>query len=104
MDTKGKSTKIFDWNKAARILRERNAKDASAGLREDWEWTCDEILRDGKIVNTEDPYLASTWATPSLEIDGDTIDCFIMESESPGWDENTVWPESAVKIFNAIKE
>ena len=28
---------VFDWNKAARIIKEQNPKIASAGLSGDWE-------------------------------------------------------------------
>lgn len=100
---RGKPLMVFDWDKAAQLIRERGAKRASAGLSGDWEYTGGSIFRDGKPVPGEDTYvyLASTWATPELDIDGEVIDCFRMQDQSPGWDSNTYWPESALAILNA---
>lgn len=98
---RGNEAKVFDWEKAARLIKERGATSASAGLSQDWEYTGGEILRDGKPVPHEDTYvyLASTWATPELEIDGEIIDCYRMESETPGWNSATYWPDKALAIL-----
>lgn len=96
---RGKSLMVFDWDKAARIIRERNAKEASAGLSGDWEYTGGAILTDGKPNMDEYTYLASTWATPELEVDGDIIDCYIMEDKTE-WDSSTKWPETALAILD----
>ena len=32
-----KELMVFDWNKAARLIKERKPFVASAGLRDDWE-------------------------------------------------------------------
>lgn len=100
---RGKDLMVFDWDKAARIIKERGATSASAGLSGDWGYTGGEIFSDGK-PNTEDyTYLASTWATPELNVDGDIIGCFIMESEVPEeWGtgySDVKWPESALAIL-----
>ena len=99
---RGKEMMVFDWNKAAEILKSRGNPDAEAGLSGDWEWTGGEIIRDGKIVPSEDTYtyLASTWATPQLLIDDEYIDCFLMASETD-WGSDTYWPESALKILGS---
>jgi hypothetical protein len=96
---RGKELKVFDWVQAARIIKERGAKNASAGLAGDWEWTGGDIFENGAPVPEEDTYayLASTWATPELNVDGDVMDCYKMQSETPGWDSNTYWPEEARK-------
>jgi hypothetical protein len=88
---------VFDWIKAAQIIAERNPAEAVAGLSSDMEWTSGTIWRDGIPVPKENTYtyLASTWATPVLEIDGEEIPCFRMESETPNWNESTYWPEEA---------
>lgn len=93
----GRELKVFDWVKAAQIIAERNPSEASAGLSEDMNWTAGTIWRDGLPVAAEDTYvyLASTWATPVLEIDDEEIDCFKMQSETPNWDAETFWPEEA---------
>ena len=80
--------KVFDWDKAARLIRERKPFEASAGLAGDWEWTGGIIWRDSKPVPAEKTYtyLGSVWATPELEMDGYVIDCWKWEDETPGWD------------------
>lgn len=93
---------VFDWDKAARIIRERKPKIASAGLHDDWEWTGGTIFENGKPVE-EYTFLASTWATPEIAIDGEIIDCFIMKHETK-WNEGTKWPKSALDILNGKDE
>lgn len=96
-----RESKVFDWDRAARIIKERNAQTASAGLSGDWEWTGGDILRDGAPVPREHTYtnLSSCWATPELEVDGETIDCYRMQSEVPDWGSDTYWPASALAIL-----
>lgn len=96
---RGKEMMVFDWDKAARIIAERKPKQAEAGLRGDWEWTGGTIYEDGKPVFDDYTYLASTWATPELDIDGEIIDCYMMESKTE-WNAYTKWPESALNILN----
>jgi hypothetical protein len=97
---------VFDWIKAANIIKERNAKYASAGLSNDWEWTGGDILRDEKPVPEDDTYvyLASIWATPELDVDGEIMDCFIMKDEMPstwkGDPAHIYWPLEALQILN----
>lgn len=92
---------VFDWDKAARLIKEKKPSYASAGLRNDWEWTGGEIYKDGKIVSKDDTYtfLASTWAVPELDLDGEVLECFKMKHDLPRWDSGTYWPESARKIL-----
>lgn len=90
---------VFDWDKAARLIKERNARSASAGLRNDWEWTGGTIFVDGKPDKESYTYLASTWATPELLIDGETIDCWRYANETPDWNHETKWPESALALL-----
>ena len=93
---------VFDWKRAATLIKERGAKHASAGLAGDWEWTGGDILSDGIPIPRGETcvYLASIWATPELEIDGERMDCFCMQSDSPGWDSDTYWPPEALAILN----
>ena len=92
---------VFDWDKAATIIKKEGYKEASAGLAGDWSWTGGEILKDGKPIPQEDTYtfLSSTWATPELEIDGYIQDCYKMASETDGWNSATYWPDSAIAIL-----
>jgi len=96
---RGKEMMIFDWDKAAELIRERKPETASAGLSGDWGGTGGEIYRSGEIVDDEYTYLGSTWATPLLRMDGDEIECYRMQSETPDWDESTKWPETARSIL-----
>jgi hypothetical protein len=91
--------KVFDWDKAARIIRAQRAAEASAGLLGDWNATADTILEEGKPLTNCRVYLASRWALPALEIAGEEIECWCMESDAPGWTKDTVWPESALRIL-----
>lgn len=103
----GKPIRTLDWDKAAAILKDRKAVNASAGLGEDWYYTAGTILKDGKPVpDREGAYLSSCWATPTLRIENDdgsyeNVECACLESASPGWGCDTNWPQSALNIFNA---
>lgn len=94
---RGRELKVFDWDKAARLIKERKPEVAEAGLQNDFEWTGDTIWENGKPVKKCCTYLASTWATPILVMDGDEIPCYVMEHETK-WDEDTKWPKSALEI------
>ena len=77
---RGKAMMVFDWDKAAKIIKETGAKEASAGLCGDWEWTGGNILVDGRPASEDESpsHLSSHWATPELEIDGCRQDCYKM--------------------------
>lgn len=92
---------VFDWEKAARIIKENPGCTASAGLSEDWEYTGGTIFEDGKPVYDESTYLGSKWATPELVVNGITQDCFVMQSERPEWDARTRWPAEALAILSS---
>ena len=102
---RGREMKVFDWDKAARIIRDSHAQYAVAGLKEDMEWTSGEIVENFEPVKSGQlgMFLASTWATPVLCIDDEVIDCFVMEHETK-WNANTVWPESALQIYKKTEE
>ena len=97
---RGREMMVFDWNKAARLIRERKPECASAGLRNDWEYTGGTIYEDGKPVMDDYTYLASTWAVPELDMDGYIVECFRMEHEVPRWGPKTKWPKSALNILS----
>ena len=97
---RGKEMMVFDWTKAAQIIKERQPETAVAGLEDDYEYTAGVIWAYGRIVDDDYTYLASTWATPTIILNGDEeIPCFRMESETPGWDSDTKWPDEARKII-----
>lgn len=103
---RGRPMMVFDWNKAALLIRERRPSVARAGLRSDWEYTGGDIYRDGAPVPAAYTYvyLASTWAVPELDLDGDVVDCFLMEPDASGWGARTYWPDSAVAMLAAKSE
>lgn len=94
---------VFDWDYAARIIREYNPVMAYAGLQGDWDNTAGIIFHDGRPIK-DTAYLASTWATPEIELefqDGNSefISCYKMQGETPGWNSSTIWPKSALDIL-----
>lgn len=99
---KTKEQKVFDWDKAALLIRESGTKNASAGLREDYDWTGGEIYRDGQPVLDDYTYLASTWATPTLYLDEYQTDCYVMQSATI-WTDSTKWPASALAILQVAE-
>ncbi len=98
----GQPRKVFDWHKAADLIRERQPVIARAGLRDDWEWTGGTIWQDGQPVANCYSYLGSNWATPELNIDGEIVECWVWQDDSPGWTEETKWPETALERVRAI--
>lgn len=96
----GAKLMVFDWDRAARRIKDSGAVNASAGLAGDWEWTGGEIWRDGKPLSRDDTYtyLASIWAMPELELDGVREGCWVYADTTPGWDSDTFWPASALAI------
>ena len=104
--SKNNESRVFDWDKAARLILERQPSVAGAGLSEDWEYTGVTIWREGKVCTDEfdGGYLASTWAIPQLDLDGEIIECYKMKHEVPDWDADTRWPQSALDILGASNE
>lgn len=92
---------VFDWNKAASLIREARATNASAGLAGDWEFTGGPILEDGEPVDPEftSLWLSSFWAEPQLMLEGELVECWLLAEDSPGWAEDTYWPDSARAIL-----
>ena len=66
-------TMVFDWDKAAELIREYNPSYAAAGLQGDWEYTGGCIWDEAKPVFDNYTFLASTWATPELMMDNQFI-------------------------------
>jgi hypothetical protein len=94
----GAKQRVFDWDEAARIIKERKPASASAGLQDDLGWTGGTIW-DGKPVTESYCYLSSNWATPVLVIDDEEIACWRYADDGCGWDSGTKWPASALAIL-----
>lgn len=97
--------KIFDWIKAARIIKERNIKEAEAALYEDIHYTGGTILVDGFPYTKGYTFLASDWATPALiyHINNEeivAIECYVTSDNNPHrWNEKTKWPKEAFEVL-----
>lgn len=93
--------KVFDWVKAARLIKERNPERVEAGLYEYWTLS-GSIYDHGKVQNGGFACFASNWATPVSDFcndDEDFIECWKYQHEVPDWNENTIWPEEALAIL-----
>jgi len=103
--SKGNVPKVFDWDKAAQIIKSRNISNASAGLQGDLSATCGDILEEGVIPEEGYAYLMSTWAIPVLiinpyTVEEEEIECWRWLTDVPYWGSDTFWPDSARDIFN----
>lgn len=96
----GATPRVFDWVKAAQILKERQPDVASAGLQYDWWWTAGEIWRNGSPELDSYTYLASNWATPLLVIGDEEIECWRYVTDTPGWNAGTTWPPEALAVLH----
>jgi len=102
--------KVFDWDNAARAIREIYAKHpdliAEAGLQDDWESTGGVIFKDGSPVTDDYTYLASTWATPTLILSWDgeeqlEIPCWVHLKTSH-FGAKSKWDGGSLKILNGV--
>lgn len=99
-------SKVFDWDKCAEILKEKKATENKstvyAGLAEDWSWTADTIMSEGVPLGDDDifAYLASSWATPILDIDGEEIECWTYLDENTRFRADSTWDEKSLEILN----
>lgn len=100
-----KELMVFDWDKAATLIKERHPNVVDAGLRGDWENTGGCIYEYNQPVMNAYTYLASTWAVPEICIDdGEFLPCYRMQSETPGWNSKTRWPKSALDILEGLND
>ena len=92
--------RVFDWEKAARIISSNPNVCYHAGLLEDWYYTSDVIWINGKHRN-HNAYLFSQWATPIIvSSEDDTYtECWVHEVDRPEWDAETSWPKEAQDII-----
>jgi hypothetical protein len=99
-----RGTMVFDWDMAARIIRERGLTEAWAGLSGDWDNTAGVILKDGKPYGKDYTFLASVWAMPCIKFGDVVLPCYRMSDDTNGWDQHTKWPESAMEILKGGEE
>jgi hypothetical protein len=95
--------KIFDWDKAARLIKEKKPKmPVLAGIKEDWHYTFGAIYDNGEIINDSSPWTYSNLYTPQMVINREFIECWIYAKEELIFskDELNHWTESAINILN----
>ena len=90
---------VFDWVKAAKLIKARKPTLAQAGLQGDWEWTGGTIFSGGKPVLDSCTYLSSNHAEPEIDLDGDRLPCYCMQSDQPTFGSDTKWPAEALAIL-----
>ena len=109
---KNKSLKVFDWIKAAKIIKENNIQNASIGLSITMEDTIS-ILQNGKPIKTTGVMFSSSDSNPILinNDSGEMMDCFFNINErylkynnleTPRSTEETMlleWPKVALDII-----
>lgn len=97
--------RVFDWDKAAKLIAESGKPLALAQLAQQPFSTGGIIMENGKTATREQStcYLASDWDIPQLGIgtreEGEWVDCWCWKDEKPEWDFNTIWPQSALDIL-----
>lgn len=111
--------KVFDWCKAATILKERDPHAAHAFLNKQRDTTRGRIWLNHQPCTEDDTLLASRWDTPMLEIDCVATECYVdpmqIEKEfqkerlpdgtvtilprKAEWGMHTLWPDSALRIL-----
>lgn len=97
---------IFDWNKAATIIKANNPKKAYAyvgSLRKHTEVT---IWQNDTIMPKTPSFLISYdnfGGGIHLGCDGFATPCSVLLSNTDGWNRDTWWPASAVEILNGKK-
>lgn len=112
--------RVFDWQKAAEMIKERKPKEAVAFLKEQRRMTGGVIWRKGKPVYNENTYLLSDWDIPMIDMDGQIEECWRVHDittvpDEMGhrwypeeqhvaytknyWNAFTKWPDSALDIL-----
>lgn len=98
---KDDEVKVFDWVKAAQLIKDRNPEKVEAGLYEYWILS-GYIYDHGKIQDGGIACFASNWGTPVLHFgneEEDFIECWKYQHEVPEWNDKTIWPEEALAIL-----
>lgn len=99
----GVSLKMFDFEKAAEIIKDRFSKHpdlvAEAGLQGDWAYTGGEIFENGKPTNESYTYLASNWAPPTLILSWDGREQEELECSKEGDNSGAKWDEKSLQIL-----
>ncbi len=110
LQNKGQTHKVFDWDKAAKIIKEHLTKHpdltAEAGLQGDWDYTGGVIFERGTHTNDHYTYLSSNWATPTLILswedeEQEELDCWAYMENGCRFDSSSKWDEESLVILNS---
>jgi len=97
-----KSLKIFDWIKAAKIIKENNIQNASIGLGVTLDNTIS-ILQNGKPIEIAGGVFLSSDYNPVLinNDSGEIINCFFSINEQD-LKYNTIYSPSSIEVTNGL--
>lgn len=110
LQNRGQTHKVFDWDKAASIIKEHLIKHpdliAEAGLQGDWEYTGGVIFKDKQPTSENYTYLSSNWATPTLILswedeEQEELDCWTYMENECRFDSSSKWDEGSLAILNS---
>lgn len=90
---------IFNWVKAAELIKINKAETVYAGMKEDWSCTADTIVLNGEMYNGT-PFTTSDWATPSILIEDVFIPCYLKVDTKY---DAKIWTHRAIQRFNYHK-
>lgn len=97
--------RVFDWDRAAALIKATGAQTALAGIDKDWLSSSDSIFDDGRArvdsacqAWTENPNMS-----PCLELDGKRMPCFkeMWVSDITVADRRAIWPGRSAEILPA---
>lgn len=117
-----KTEKVFDWDKAAKLIKKYGVDEAWLCLAEDTDTTTGKIFENYRPIKEHvNGFWISYWATPvlylpitynevkkedwPLVIEDDRgewcFECYTTSDKHSDWaDDTLVWPESALKILD----
>lgn len=83
-------TKYMNWKKVQQIVDKNPNSVIYAGLQEDWNNTSGLIFARGEYYDGY-VYVASSWATPIVDVDGEEIECWTYEKTKEGSGRPSWW-------------
>jgi hypothetical protein len=93
--------RVFDWDRAAEIIREHRPKSVVVGRKGDTTGFIEPIYADGEVAprGAVAPTLVS-FLPLVLRLDwGEEVECWAYDFEHPEWTAETWWPSSALHIL-----
>ena len=92
--------KYMDWQKVQKIVYEHPNSVIYAGLQEDWNNTSGLIYAKGKYYDGS-VYGCSVWATPIVDVDGEEIECYILERPDGFTEDLPPWWGNGAEVYDA---